>query len=184
MLIVGIGNPGRDYEKTRHNLGFMVLDRLANQLGLEWQHDKYSNSQVTKSGDIYLVKPESYVNLTGESIKRFIQNHRAANREIIVIHDDADLDFGRLKMKNGGSSAGHKGIESLDESIGSDYYRLRIGIGRDKRSKPLADYVLDNFTAAEQKKLPAILDQITAYLVKSVEQNNIVLEDFNAQEKN
>lgn len=151
MLIVGLGNPGPAYAKTRHNIGFMVIDELCR---------RYNGVNVSKSsfdGELFkirthfLLKPLTFMNLSGKSIL-VVKNFYKMD-EIIVIHDDLDLPFGALRFKKGGGSGGHNGLKSTDAAIGSDYIRVRMGIGKPEHKSQVADYVLHPFSLEEQAYL-------------------------------
>ena len=183
-LIVGLGNPGKEYENTRHNIGFMVVDKLAEELSGEFEDDKYLDGSevIIKDKEVVLFKPGSFMNKSGEPIAKVMAKHDIQLNDLWVIHDDADLEFGQIKVKIGGTSGGHNGIESIDKLVGTDYYRIRVGIGRDANFKELADYVLAPFSAEEREVLPIIIDEVTSYLVKSLK-TGINTENFNAKEK-
>lgn len=183
-IIVGLGNPGKEYENTRHNIGFMVVDKLAGALGGVFEADKYidGSKAVIKNTGTVLFKPNTFMNKSGEAIVKAALKYDLAPEDLWVIHDDADLEFGQVKVKIGGTSGGHNGIESIDKLLGPDYYRIRVGIGRDANFKELADYVLAPFNTEEREELPLIIDEVTSYLVKSLK-TELITENFNAKEK-
>lgn len=154
-LIVGLGNPGKTYSKTRHNLGFMVLDALSYKFSIPIDNESknYIYGKGTIQGkDVILAKPLTFMNRSGLAVKSLLGKFITI-KDIIVIHDDLDLNTGILKIKRNGSSGGHKGIESIIENIGTkDFIRVRLGIGRPEVSGSLRpeDYVLSNFTRREQ----------------------------------
>lgn len=161
-LIVGLGNPGKQYENTRHNLGFRILDLLAS--GEQWQ-DKY-DSKFIKFEDIILAKPQTFMNKSGEAVKELLKYYPAA--ELVVIHDDLDIPLGSLKIQKGSSAAGHHGVESIIQELGSkDFIRIRLGIfNPDSRfpARPAGgqipdsnSYVLQKFTDEEEKILKQAL---------------------------
>jgi len=156
LLIVGLGNPGSAYGKTRHNIGFMVIDALLKR------HQCDAVKKASFEGDLYkysshfLLKPLTFMNLSGRSIanvKRFYKID-----EVIVIHDDLDLPFGTLRFKRGGGHGGHNGLKSTDTAISNDYIRVRMGIGHPGDRSRVADYVLSPFSAAESDQLQAWID--------------------------
>ncbi len=162
-LIVGLGNPGRRYEKTRHNLGFMCINRLAREYNIKM--NKTQGKARTGKGrfngnEVLLARPQTYMNLSGESVKLLLNKTRTGTDELIVVHDDLDLPVGKIRVRLGGGSGGHKGINSIIQETGSrDFYRVRIGIGRPPKFKDnieiqeddVIDYVLSNFNRNENK---------------------------------
>ena len=148
-LIVGLGNPGKQYEKNRHNVGFMVVDELIRRLNPSPIQKSSFQGLLFKSGDTLLLKPQTYMNLSGKSVQAVKNFYKIQNEHIIVIHDDLDLGLGALRFKRGGSSGGHNGLKSIDEHIGSDYLRVRFGIGRPKHKSEVISYVLSDFTPKE-----------------------------------
>ena len=162
-LIVGLGNPGREYRQTRHNIGFMLLDRLALRLNLTFSRVE-SKSLVTK-GDyagrrLLLAKPQTYMNLSGQAVGAMAQFYKVPQENLLVVYDDVDLPFGLLRMRPAGGAGGHKGMTSIIERLGSqEIPRLRMGIGRPPGRMEAADYVLQEFSATETNLLPEILDR-------------------------
>lgn len=152
-LIVGLGNPGIKYEKTRHNVGFLVIDELLkNQNFSDIANSKFQGNLYKISNNLFL-KPQTFMNLSGNSVKSVKDFFKPD--DIIVIHDDLDLPFGSLRFKFGGSSAGHNGIKSIDELIGRDYFRVRVGISHPQTD--VKDYVLGKFD--DEKRLEEILQK-------------------------
>ena len=163
-LIVGLGNPGKDYTRTRHNCGFRALDILANKLGCKVDKLKYQGlyGQVSYKGKkLLLLKPQTYMNLSGRSVLQLSAFFRVPPKNIIVMFDDISLDPGRLRVRAEGSAGGHNGIKSIIQELGSqDFPRVKIGVG----AKPhpdfdLADWVLSHFTAQEEKALQPALER-------------------------
>ena len=150
-LIAGLGNPGSKYENTRHNIGFMLIDLLKDSNYKDVSSAKFQG-EVFKFNDIILLKPTTFMNLSGQSVKA-VKDFYKPDR-IIVIHDDLDLSFGTVKFKKGGSSGGHNGIKSIDNLIGNDYERVRVGIGHLGDAK---NFVLGEFSDEEKKALDEIL---------------------------
>ena len=150
LLVVGLGNPGREYERTRHNAGWLVLDELARRHGGSWR-SKFSGSLAeVRLGDakLALLKPETYMNESGRSVGAAARFFKVPPEQVLVAHDDVDLESGRLQARNGGGLAGHNGLRSLGQHLGSqDFLRLRIGVGRPGRGDPrsVADWVLSAF---------------------------------------
>ena len=152
MLIVGLGNPGSAYAQTRHNIGFMVIDELCRRHNVHNVSKSSFEGELFKMGSHFLLKPLTFMNLSGRSILA-VKNFYKID-EVIVIHDDLDLPFGALRFKNGGGHGGHNGLKSTDSAIGVDYTRVRMGIGKPEHKSQVADYVLHPFSSEEQNKLP------------------------------
>ncbi len=148
-LIVGLGNPGPQYAKNRHNVGFMVIDRLIDRLHPIEISKKSFQGSLYKSGSTLLLKPLTFMNLSGQSVLAVKNFYKIALENIIVIHDDLDLGLGAIRIKKGGSSGGHNGLKSLDATIGKEYIRIRFGIGRPPTKEEVIDYVLSDFTPDE-----------------------------------
>ncbi len=156
-LFVGLGNPGPDYKQTRHNVGFMFIDTFLNKLGLL---DKYKNTcqglvYKTKINQevIFILKPLTYMNLSGLSVRALMDYYKIPVEDLYVIHDDMDFEVGHFKLKAHGSGAGHNGIKSIIEHLGTDQFkRIRVGIGRAQRDEQI-DYVLGKFSKAEMEML-------------------------------
>jgi PTH1 family peptidyl-tRNA hydrolase len=163
-LIVGLGNPGPKYLWTRHNVGFMVIDRLSSLSGISVSRKNFSglSGEGSYAGSrLLLLKPQTFMNLSGRSVAEVVRFHKLSLQDLVVIHDDLDVPFGRLKLKEGGGHAGHNGLRSLVQELGgNDFIRLRIGIGRPVHGD-VVNYVLTNFSADEMPDLPAILDGAT-----------------------
>ncbi|WP_421844476.1 aminoacyl-tRNA hydrolase [Mycobacterium sp.] len=164
LLVVGLGNPGTSYAKTRHNLGFMVADLLAARLGSRFKVHKRSGAEVATgrlAGHAVLVaKPRCYMNESGRQVGPLAKFHSISPADIIVIHDELDLDFGRIRLKLAGGEGGHNGLRSVAAALGTkDFQRVRIGIGRPPGRKDPAAFVLENFTTAERTTVPAICEQ-------------------------
>jgi len=154
LLVAGLGNPGREYERTRHNVGWLVLDELARRHGGSWR-SKFSGSLAEiRLGDarLALLKPETYMNESGRSVAGAARFFKVPPESLLVVHDDVDLEPARLQARRGGGLAGHNGLRSLAQHLGSqDFLRLRIGVGRPGRGdpRPVADWVLSPFAAEE-----------------------------------
>lgn len=183
MIIFGLGNVGGEYENTRHNIGFLVLDQAAEKLGFEWGEERYLNSQVAKDTEYMLLKPSTLVNKSGDTLRELLKRREIDPSELVVVHDDTEIPFGEVRVKIGGTSGGHNGIKSLDDVIGADYWRIRVGVGRpENREYDLADYVLAEFSTDEQKLLPAIVDRVSDFLVQSIHSKELSAQTFNAKE--
>ena len=160
-FIIGIGNPEKKYEGTRHNVGFAAVDRIAAKV--LWKKDKVLNSWAARTdADIFLVKPETFVNRTGQAASLIVEKHGAGPGDILVLSDDVNLDFGKLRLREKGSAGGHHGLESIIEALGGDDFpRLRIGVRNARMPKEdLAPFVLQKFTAGEAKDLKDILNKV------------------------
>ncbi|MBN2782665.1 MAG: aminoacyl-tRNA hydrolase [Campylobacterales bacterium] len=151
MLIVGLGNPGPKYEKTRHNIGFMVIDELVKRENATKLSSSSFEGELFKFKNHYLLKPLTFMNLSGNSIVK-VKNFYKID-EVVVIHDDLDLPFGTLKFKKGGGHGGHNGLRSTDEKISPEYVRVRMGIGKPANKGEVASYVLSDFSSDEEKIL-------------------------------
>jgi PTH1 family peptidyl-tRNA hydrolase len=153
-LIVGLGNPGKEYERNRHNVGFILLDKLAKESNLKFQSFSKANSLTTQTDKFYLCKPLTFMNNSGSSVLKMSKFYKIEPKNIIIIHDDLDLEFGVIKKHFGRGSAGHNGVEDILQQLGTkDFWRVRIGIGRPTNSKPTVDYVLEDFTSTEIDRL-------------------------------
>ncbi len=151
--MLGLGNPGNKYQKARHNLGFLVVDELAKKLGGGvWKKSAKFQAEILKiSPELLLVKPQTFMNNSGEAVKRLAGFYKLSPEDIVVVHDDLDLLIGKMKLQLGGGAAGHHGVESVIESLSSaDFYRLRLGIGR-STVIPSDQYVLQDFLPEQQR---------------------------------
>jgi len=142
-LIVGLGNPGREYKDTRHNIGFMTVEVLARKWGINWQTDGKKKSlkaqKFIEGTEIILLKPQTFMNLSGEAVAKVANFYKIKTGDIIVIHDDIDLSLGQLKIQKGGGTAGHHGLESIVKCLGTgDFVRIRVGIGRPMGNKQIS----------------------------------------------
>ena len=164
LLFVGLGNPTPDSENNRHNVGFKIIDTINKKFSLSKQKPKFKGLLTTGNiGDkkVYAIKPLTFMNNSGVCIRELIEYFKIDAEDVIVFHDDLDLEFGKVKAKFGGSSAGHNGIASIDKFIGKDYSRVRIGIGKPKNGIEVADYVLQNFDEDESIGIEKISKDIT-----------------------
>lgn len=161
-LVVGLGNPGREYEDTRHNIGFMVVDALADRAGVKISDKKFKARLArAKIGgqDCWLLKPETYMNLSGESVGPAAGFFKIPTSNVIVVHDEMDIELGRLKLKTGGGHGGHNGLRSLKQHLPDDgFHRVRVGVDRPPNAEwDPADWVLSRFRSEEQEKLEGAL---------------------------
>lgn len=161
-VVVGLGNPGERYEDTRHNVGFMVLDELGRRLvGRRWERAGRSLLGVAKLGqaDLLLVKPQAFMNRSGTAVRELLETEEPWPR-LIVVHDDLDLPYGSLRIREGGGHGGHNGVRSILEQLGSGaFLRLKAGIGRPSEGEGVTEHVLSPFTAEERVALPDLLVQ-------------------------
>ena len=167
LLFVGLGNPTPDSQNNRHNIGFKVIDAINQKFGLSKQKPKFKGLLTTGNiGDkkVYAIKPLTFMNNSGICIRELIEYFKMDAADVIVFHDDLDIDLGKIKAKFGGSSAGHNGIESIDKFIGKDYSRVRIGIGKPESKISTSDYVLNDFNDEEKEKLENITENIITSL--------------------
>ncbi|MFF2393997.1 aminoacyl-tRNA hydrolase [Nocardia sp. NPDC058114] len=163
-LVVGLGNPGPEYERTRHNVGFLVADVLAERVGGRFAVHKKSGADLLQARldgrQILIAKPRTYMNLSGRPVAALAKFFSVPVDQVIVIHDELDLPFGTLKLKQGGGEGGHNGLRSISQALTTkDYLRTRIGIGRPPGRQDPADYVLKPFAAPERKEVPVIVEQ-------------------------
>ena len=164
LLFVGLGNPTSDSENNRHNVGFKIIDNINKKFNLSKQKPKFKGLLTTGNignEKVYAIKPLTFMNNSGICIRELIEYFKIDAEDVIVFHDDLDVEFGKIKAKFGGSSAGHNGIASIDKFIGKDYSRVRIGIGKPKNNVDVADYVLQNFDEDETVSIEKILENIT-----------------------
>lgn len=168
-LIAGLGNIGKEYENTRHNVGFMLIDLILKDGGYSDISSAKFQGELYKNGSLLLLKPSTYMNSSGKSLKAVNDFYKP--NHIIVIHDDLDIAFGAMRFKNGGSSGGHNGIKSIDSLIGNNYDRVRIGIGRGDKS--VIDYVLGKFDNSEMMQLNKILSHAKEAVLALVNSGDI-----------
>ncbi len=164
LLFVGLGNPTPDSENNRHNVGFKIIDAINKKFGLSKQKPKFKGLLTTgniEGEKVYAIKPLTFMNNSGICIRELLEYFKFEVGNVIVFHDDLDIEFGKIKAKFGGSSAGHNGIASIDKFIGKDYSRVRIGIGKPKTTIQVADYVLQNFDEDELDGIDKISKNIT-----------------------
>ena len=167
-LVVGLGNPGSEYAKNRHNVGFLVADLLAGRLGAKFSRHRRAVAQVAEARvgvgadapQLVLVKPMTYMNLSGGPVAALRQFYKVPLAQIVAVHDELDIPYGQLRLKLGGGEGGHNGLRSMSGSLGGkDYLRVRFGIGRPPGRQDPADYVLSDFSSAERKELEFLVDR-------------------------
>jgi len=165
LLFVGLGNPTLNSENNRHNLGFKVIDAINKKFSLSKQKPKFKGlltTGVIENEKVYAIKPLTFMNNSGICIRELLEYFKIDAMNVIVFHDDLDVELGKIKAKFGGSDAGHNGIASIDKFIGKDYSRVRIGIGKPKNKMEISDYVLQNFDEEEITEIEKILENITS----------------------
>lgn len=168
-LIVGLGNIGPEYAQTRHNIGFMVVDAIAQAAGVTWQDRRYGfvAEVKVKNQTLILLKPSTYMNLSGNAVRYWMNEKKIDIERLLVVVDDLALPFGALRMKPGGSEAGHNGLRHITQTLGTQQYaRLRFGIGNDFPRGGQVDYVLSNFSTEEVSTMPERIDKATE-MIKS-----------------
>lgn len=178
FLIVGLGNPGGEYAKTRHNAGFLLVQKLAERWKASWTLEKKFNARVAwavpNESRVLLCEPQTFMNSSGESVGPLVGFYRVPRKQLLVVVDDADLPFGEIRLRPSGSSGGHHGLESIEQHLSTrEFARLRIGIGRKAGAREITDYVLGRFTAAEmelaEKVLTAAADQAEVWLKAGIQ---------------
>jgi len=164
LLFVGLGNPSPNNSNNRHNIGFLVIDAINQKFKLSKQKPKFKGLLTTGKIDeqkVFAIKPLTFMNSSGICIKELIDYFKIEVKDVFVFHDDMDIDIGKVKVKFGGTSAGHNGIESIDKNIGKNYSRVRVGIGRPQNNSTGGDHVLDNFSSEEKVSVEAVTKNIT-----------------------
>lgn len=154
ILIVGLGNPGTSYQGTRHNVGFSIIDAISEHFSFPSFSTKFSSqiaSKIIETNKVTLLKPQTYMNLSGQAVSQTIRFYKIPLDDLIIIHDDLDLSFTKIKMKIAGGSGGHNGIKSIDQHLGVNYYRIRIGIGKPTTAQNTSNFVLNKFSKDEDK---------------------------------
>ncbi|HET6770425.1 MAG TPA: aminoacyl-tRNA hydrolase [Actinomycetota bacterium] len=162
-LVVGLGNPGERYASTRHNIGARVVERLAERLGERFRKARFLPLLVAEAkvdGErVWLVRPMTFMNISGPPVASFARRHRIGTDRIVVCQDEIDLAFGSLRLKQGGSTAGHRGLDSLSQALRTkDFYRVRLGVGRPPGRKEAADHVLDTFAKREREDVELLIE--------------------------
>jgi len=187
-LVAGLGNPGREYERTRHNVGFLVADELARRFGVSvWKTEfkSYKAESYFNNEKIVLLKPLTYMNLSGEALREVVRYYKIDIENVIVIHDELDIRFGRVKVKSGGGSAGNKGIESIIHLLGTrDFQRIRVGIGKPLGGKEIVSHVLSKFASDEKEELEEIIITAADAAIEILKNGiNSALNKFNPKEQ-
>ncbi len=178
FLIVGLGNPGAEYAKTRHNAGFLLVAKLAERWKANWSLEKKFNARIARAerdaGRVVLCEPQTFMNASGESVGPVVGFYRVPLKQVMVVVDDADLPLGEIRMRPGGSSGGHHGLESIEQHLGTrEFARLRIGIGRKDGAREITGHVLGRFGTGESELIEKVLtvaaDQAEAWLKAGIQ---------------
>jgi peptidyl-tRNA hydrolase, PTH1 family len=196
FLIVGLGNPGAEYAQTRHNAGFLLVEKLAAQWKCDWANEKKFRARIAKTGrsgkKVLLAEPQTFMNLSGETVGALKDFYQSPLKQILVVVDDADLPFGEIRLRANGSSGGHHGLESIEQHLGSrEFARLRIGIGRKDGAREITNHVLGKFEKAENGLLEKFLERasnqvetwLEAGIEKAMNQFNGVVDSTNEKKK-
>jgi PTH1 family peptidyl-tRNA hydrolase len=188
FMIVGLGNPGKEYQKNRHNIGFMAIEEIAKSLGFE--NRKVKSKAIIMEGKqnnrkIILVKPQTYMNLSGSSVAPLIRFYKVIPENLIVIHDDLDLPVLSIRLRPNGGAGGQKGVASIIQNLGTqDFNRVRVGIGRPPGRMEAANYVLKNFSKQEESELPFLLNTIKEAVMAIMDSGiEIAMNQFNGDNK-
>ena len=175
-LVVGLGNPGPNYAANRHNIGQQVLDVLASKNGVSFKSHKTSSlvAEFSSQGQkIVLAKSQGFMNLSGSPVQKLLQFYSIDISQLIVIHDELDLEFGDIRKKFDGGHAGHNGLRDISAKCGTGYHRVRFGIGRPPGQQAVSDFVLQNFSTAERKELPVLIELGIDHVLEIIEQKAI-----------
>src|SRR6516164_437988 len=177
-LIVGLGNPGAEYKRTRHNAGFLLVEKLATRWQAEWKNEHKFNARLARAKcqqhPVLLCQPQTFMNASGEAVGALMKFYRLPQTRLLVVVDDADLPLGGIRLRPGGSSGGHHGLESIEQHLGSrEFARLRLGIGRRDGAREITDYVLGRFSSTEaalaNKVLTVAADQAETWLAAGIQ---------------
>ena len=195
-LIVGLGNPGAEYKRTRHNAGFLLVEKLATRWQAEWKNERKFNARLARAKcqqhPVLLCQPQTFMNASGETVGAILNFYQLPLGRLMVVVDDADLPLGGIRLRPGGSSGGHHGLESIEQHLGSrEFARLRLGIGRRDGAREITDYVLSRFDRAEAALMEKVLDRaadqaecwLTGGVQKAMNQFNGVVDSPNEEIK-
>lgn len=182
VLIIGLGNPGKKYDTTRHNFGFIALDGVVVKNKSKWKKDVKSSSLICKLNidgkRIILVKPQTFMNLSGETVQKIKAYYKIENKDTLVVHDELDIDFGIIRTKHGGGSAGHNGLKSIIEHIGEDFGRIRIGIGpKTPVQMDSSDFVLQKFNDTEKQNLDKASSAVNEIIIDFINSDQPIAND-------
>lgn len=185
-LVVGLGNPGRKYARTRHNAGFLVVERLAERWGIDPGRKTQSNALVgegrVRDVPVLLARPQSFMNLSGQPARALMDFYKLSVEDVLVVHDEVDLPFGVVRVKSGGGHGGHNGLRDLSRHLGPGYGRVRVGVGRPPEGWDTADYVLGTWTELESAELPAIVETACDAVESALQDGLVVaMNTFNSR---
>jgi len=187
ILIVGLGNPGAEYKYTRHNIGFLTADRLAEKLKTDFKTERYGDVAIGRyrGKRFTILKPNTYMNLSGKAVRYWLEKEKISLENIMIITDDVNLDFGVLRMRPKGSDGGHNGLKNIQELLQTNQYpRLRFGVGKDYPRGAQADYVLGRWTEEQMKELPEIIDKASDALIAFAQEGlQRTMNKFNTKTK-
>ena len=187
-VVIGLGNPGKKYEKTRHNIGFIAIDNLRKKMNISDEREKFQALVSEKNIDgekVIFLKPQTFMNLSGNSVIEIVNFYKLdPKKDIIVIYDDMDLSFGDIRIREKGSSGGHNGIKSIISHIGEEFIRIKCGIGA--KEKGAVEYVLGEFNQTEQKDLEEILEKIYNCVIEMLSVQNLdrIMQKYNKKKEN
>ena len=195
--MVGLGNPGADYSRTRHNAGFLVVERLAEKWRAGWSYEKKFNARVARAERdgrrVLLCEPQTYMNSSGEAVGALVDYYQVPLKGLLVIVDDADLPLGEIRLRPGGSSGGHHGLESIEQHVGTrEYARQRIGIGRERGAREITGFVLGRFNSTEAAQMDKVLtvacEQAESWLDAGIQKamnqfNGVILQRDSGNER-
>jgi PTH1 family peptidyl-tRNA hydrolase len=181
-LVVGLGNPGPKYAETRHNIGARVVERMAERLAERFRKVRFiplEAGEATSDGErLFLIRPQTFMNVSGPPVASFARRRRVAVDRIVVCHDEIDLPLGALKLKRGGSTAGHRGLDSLVEALhGPGFYRVRLGVGRPRGRREAADHVLDRFAKSEREQVELLVEEAADAVLVLVKEGLAAAQD-------
>lgn len=159
-LIVGLGNPGPKYQHTKHNVGFDIADQYANKLGVSFKNESKLEGELAKANGLIILKPQTFMNLSGNSISKVVKYYNIDLEDILIIYDDIDLPLAKIRIRQQGGSAGHNGVKSIIQHLGNDFNRIRIGVGRNERLDTRTD-VLNTFSKSEKKEMESCFAIVT-----------------------
>ena len=187
-VVIGLGNPGKKYEKTRHNIGFIAVDNLRKKMNISDEREKFQALVSEKNIDgekVIFLKPQTFMNLSGNSVIEIVNFYKLdPKKDIIVIYDDMDLSFGDIRIREKGSSGGHNGIKSVISHIGEEFIRIKCGIGA--KEKDAVEHVLGEFNQTEQKDLDEILEKINNCVIEMLSVQNLdrIMQKYNKKKEN
>ncbi|HLD75368.1 MAG TPA: aminoacyl-tRNA hydrolase [Bdellovibrionota bacterium] len=178
LTVCGLGNPGEKYEHTKHNIGFIILEHLAHKFDFKFSQKKFNSSVAEVSihdKKVLFIKPQTFMNRSGEAIKQSVSFYKTDLKQLLVIHDEIDFPFGKIKLKFDGGDAGHNGLNSIIEELGTaSFHRLRIGIGRPAMKEEVSSYVLSPFSSEQEMKLFQVINQACDEIGKFIERSIVL----------